>query len=105
MIRVNDDWVIKEDALNYMPCRDLHRMTLDKRRNPPAEVPEYAVPLGYYQTLEGALRAIVRDEIRRAGVFDEELSLEAYIGRIRAMDEQWRAFFREMLPDAGRWTK
>ena len=59
MIRVNDDWVIDVDPLNYIPKRDMHRDKTIRRKDGSEEVVhDYRGEYGYFTTLKGALRAI-----------------------------------------------
>lgn len=75
MVRYDDDWVILVDDLNYMPCRDLHRMTSVKQKDgTEKEVPEYGRPLGYYTEFDAALRGIMKKNFNDA-VKDREVSL------------------------------
>ena len=103
MIRVNDDWVIKEDGLNYMPCRDLHKMVTDKRGDEVREVPGYGDPIGYFQTLAHALEAIIRAEIPRSGGLDSEVSLRDYVARIERTYADAMAELRDLFPEDARY--
>jgi hypothetical protein len=71
MIRVNDDYVILVDTLNYTPCRDGRKM--DKAGKPIYQA------IGYFSTLEHALRGIIKDMNARAfevGVYSLQEALE-----------------------------
>lgn len=76
MIRVNEDWVIMVDSLNYMPCKDMHRKRKEKCKDGTyAEVDDYSNPIGYFSTLSSALSAIMQKNFRDA-VKDCEISLK-----------------------------
>ena len=76
MIRVNEDWVIMVDSLNYMPCKDLHRKKKEKCKDGTyTEVDDYGNPIGYFSTLSSALSAIMQKNFRDA-VKDDEISLK-----------------------------
>lgn len=76
MIRVNEDWVINVDALNYMPCKDLHRTKpLKQKDGGLVDVDDYSNPIGYFSTLSSALSAIMQKNFRDA-VKDGEISLK-----------------------------
>lgn len=63
MIRVNDDWVISVDPMNYKPMKDMHRTKKEKQEDGTEKtVPEYGKPLGYYTSLFGAVKAIAKAE-------------------------------------------
>lgn len=67
MIRVNEDWIINVDALNYMPCKDLHRTKAVKQKDGGfVDVDDYSNPIGYYSTLSSALKGIMQYEFRKA---------------------------------------
>lgn len=76
MIRVNENWIINVDSLNYMPCRDLHRKkALKTNDGTVVEVDDYSNPIGFYTTLSSALSAIMQSNFRDA-VKDDEISLK-----------------------------
>lgn len=65
MIRVNEDWVIMVDSLNYTPVRDLHRTKKVYQEDGTEKIePIYGRPLGYYTDLAGAVKAIARAEYK-----------------------------------------
>ena len=67
MIRVNEDWVIMVDDLNYQPMRDMHRMTTVKQKDGSTkQEPYYKAGYGYFQSLKGAVRAIAQIEYKNA---------------------------------------
>ena len=89
MIRVNDDWVIDVDSLNYMPKRDMHRDKVVRRKDgSETVVHDYRGEYGYYTTLKGALRAIARIEYKNALTGSETALTDA----IKLMDETVKRF-------------
>lgn len=67
MIRVNDNWVISVDTMNYTPMKDLHRTKKEYQEDGTEKiVPQYGKPLGYYTSLSGAVKAIARAEYKDA---------------------------------------
>lgn len=84
MIRVNEDWVIMVDDLNYQPMRDMHRMTTVKQKDGSTkQEPYYKAGYGYFTSLKGAVKAIVRIEYKNALQGRETALHEA----IKLMDE------------------
>lgn len=67
MIRVNDDWVIMVDSMNYTPLRDLHRTRKAYQEDGTEKLePAYGRPIGYYTDLAGAVKAIARAEYKNS---------------------------------------
>ena len=67
MIRVNEDWVIMVDSLNYTPMRDLHRTKKVYQEDGTEKLePAYGKPLGFYTSLAGAVKAIARADYKEA---------------------------------------
>lgn len=67
MIRVNENWVIMVDDLNYQPMRDMHRVkTVKQKDGTMTEEPYYKGGYGYYTSLKDAVRAIARIEYKNA---------------------------------------
>ena len=60
MIRVDKDYVIDVDTLNYTAKIDLHKTTIDKSGK---ERPTYNI-IGYYGTLRSAVKGILEYEVR-----------------------------------------
>ena len=88
MIRVNDDYVILVDPLNYTPCRDPH--SVDKKGNPVYK------SIGYYSTLEQALRGVVDDMNSRA--FEQNTySLKEALEVIKQSNKVFTDLMREIL--------
>lgn len=81
MIRVNKDWIVDVDPLNYTPMRDMHRMR--KAKHGDGMEPDYKGGYGYYTSLKGAIRAIAQAEYRNALAGRETALDEA----IKMMDE------------------
>lgn len=96
MIRVNDDWVIKVDDLNYMPCRDLHRKELVKQKDGTVvEQDAYTSPIGYFSSLSGALKAIVDKECRK-GMKEAEIGLNEAILTIQRASSELEAMMQSI---------
>lgn len=67
MIRVNDNWVISVDPMNYAPMKDLHRTKKEQQKDgTEIIIPVYGKPLGYYTSLAGAVKAIARADYKEA---------------------------------------
>ena len=88
MVRVNDDYVIEIDNLNYTPCRDCH--TVDKKG-----IPVYR-SLGHYSTLEQALKGIIKDMNTRT-LAEGEYSVYEAIRIIQQSNDKFTAMLREVL--------
>lgn len=87
MIRVNDDYVILIDEMNYAPARDRHRTVMSKGK----ERAVYDI-IGYTSTLERAVKMIL-DRTTAEALADGEISLADAIKEIREINSQ----FEEML--------
>ena len=57
MIRINEDYIIDVDEVQYTLKQDAHKTSIDKRTG--QESPVYYV-IGYYGNLENALRGYIR---------------------------------------------
>lgn len=88
MIRVNDDYVILVDTLNYTPCRDIRKT--DKKGNPIYK------NLGYYTTLEYALKRIIKDMNDRAFEADT-YSLQEALEIIKQSNKVFTDMLREVM--------
>lgn len=87
MIRVNDDYVILVDEMNYAPARDRHRTVMSKGK----ERAVYDI-IGYTSTLERAVKMIL-DRTTAETLADGEISLADAVKEIREINSQ----FEEML--------
>jgi hypothetical protein len=91
MIRVNDDWVIMVDPLNYMPAKDMHRKKQVKQKDGTYTTePDYKTGYGYYTSLKGAVRRIAQEEYKKALTGQETALNDAII----LMDETVTRFER-----------
>lgn len=61
MIRVNDDYVIQVDNLNYTAMRDAHRKTTRTDKNGATVEVDAYVTIGYFKNLSGAIKGIIAD--------------------------------------------
>ena len=66
MIRVNDDYIIEVDSLNYTVKRDAHktRVTVDKDTGEETENNVF-VTVGYYKNFASAIESVIGDMNRR----------------------------------------
>lgn len=93
MMRVNADYVILVDTLNYTPCRDDHKT--DK-----AGKPVYK-PIGYFSTLEQALRGIIKDMNGRA--FEADVySLQEALEVIQQSNKVFTDMLREVMENGSK---
>ena len=61
MIRVNEDYVIQVDSLNYTVMRDAHRKTTrTDKAGEKVEVDAY-ITVGYYSNFTGAIKGVIND--------------------------------------------
>ena len=88
MIRVNEEYVILVDTLNYTPCRDTHRV--DKKGNPVYKT------VGYFPNLEAALRGIIRD-MNAVALGEGTHSLQEALEVIQRSDRMLIDMLREVL--------
>ena len=88
MIRVNHNYVVDVDDMNFIAKEDKHKSSTDKQGNKR----DIYVTLGYYGTLEGALGKI-RDDMIKKKLADDEVSLKEAIDIIKQANEE----FKEML--------
>lgn len=90
MIRVNDDWVIMVDSMNYTPLRDLHRTRKAYQEDGTEKIePIYGKPLGFYTSLAGAVKAIARAEYKN-GLSGREVPLNEAVKMIEETAERFR---------------
>lgn len=93
MIRVNDDYVILVDTLNYTPCRDTHKT--DKQGKP------VYTSIGYYPNLETALKGIIKDI--NARTFDADTySLQEALEVIQQSNKAFTDMLREVVENGGK---
>lgn len=91
MIRVNEEWVIMVDSLNYTPVRDLHRTKKVYQEDGTEKIePIYGKPLGFYTSLAGAVKAVAREEYKR-GLHGRETPLNE---AVKLMQETLERFER-----------
>ena len=66
MVKVNDDYIIEIDSLNYTVKRDEHRIKVeaDKDGNEVKRVPVFTT-VGYYGDLAPAILGVIKDMNRR----------------------------------------
>lgn len=88
MIRVNEDYVILIEGLNYTPCRDLHKT--DKKGAPVYKV------IGYYSNLEQAVKCIIKDMVNRTLEADT-YSLQEAVKVIQQSNDAFTDMLREVL--------
>lgn len=101
MIRVNEDWVIMVDSLNYMPCKDLHRTKTVKQKDGTfVDVDEYSNPIGFFSTLSGALKGIMQYEFRTK-VQDVDIDIKEAIKIIDKQNYEMEVFLGSCDVKAG----
>lgn len=88
MVRVNDDYVVIVDALNYTSCRDCHKT--DKKGNPLYKI------IGYHSNLEQAVKRVVEDMKARALEADT-YSLQEALEIIRQSNKAFTDMLKEVL--------
>lgn len=90
MIRINDDYVIDVDSLNYTVMRDYHKIDKDGKQILRAE--------GYYTTLEKALLA-VREMLVKKSLGESEYTLESALTCVRTINNEFVDTFRKVVGD------
>ena len=74
MIRINDDYYIKSDGMQYILCKDNHGTKQKTRENGTVyEYPDYDA-LGYFQTLGNTVKALA-NRMMLGRVKDEDINL------------------------------
>lgn len=95
MIRVNDDYVIELQKMNYIVKEDKHKKVLDDNGK---EVDLYKV-CGYYTSLESALEG-VKKSMSFAALENGEYSLEEAITKIREINDAFVSCFEKAVGEA-----
>lgn len=101
MVRVNDDYIIDVDSLNYTVKRDAHktRIVKDKDTLEEKEV-ETFVTVGYYGDLAGAIKGVIKDTNRRElseGVHD----LKSALAIVKSNNDSFEKLLREVTTIGG----
>ena len=94
MIRINDDYVITTDELNYILCKDTHRCRKDTGK-------PYYKPLGYYGKLTYALEDLVERVGKDKISGDDEISLQEAVKNIEDAYKILAAEISVAIPDVG----
>lgn len=92
MIRVNDDYVIEVDTMNYVAKEDKHKTRVDKN----GEEKDAYRTVGYYGTLKGALVGIKEDMFKSKAV-SGEISLENALKELKSIDKEFIETFNKVL--------
>lgn len=92
MIRINDDYVITVDSLEYTVCEDKHRKTVDKDGN---EKDVY-IPIGHFMHLEAALN-FLRDYLVKKSLASSEYTLEQAIKEIARFNNEFVTTFNKAM--------
>ena len=88
MIRVNNDYIVDVDDMNFIAKEDKHKTSTDKN----GITKNVYYTIGYYGTLEGALDGIRRDMIKKS-LAEGEVSLKEAIEVINKANYE----FKEIL--------
>lgn len=88
MIRVNNDYIVDVDDMNFIAKEDKHKTITDKN----GITKNVYYTIGYYGTLEGALDGIRRDMIKK-NLTEGEVSLKEAIEVINKANYE----FKEIL--------
>ena len=88
MIRVNDNYIVDVDDMNFIAKEDKHKTNTDKN----GITKNVYYTIGYYGTLEGALDGIRRDMIKKS-LAEGEVSLKEAIEVINKANYE----FKEIL--------
>ena len=88
MIRVNDNYIVDVDDMNFIAKEDKHKTSTDKN----GITKNVYYTIGYYGTLEGALDGIRRDMIKKI-LAEGEVSLKEAIEAINKANYE----FKEIL--------
>lgn len=91
MIRVNDDYVIEVDEMNYTVKKDLHKKAVDKN----GEEYDMYKTLGYFNNLENALSGIIKNRLVTA-YSDGEITLEEAIERLGDIYYEYTSLFKHV---------
>lgn len=96
MIRVNKDYVIDNDTLCYTAKLDNHKQTIKKNKISGVEtvVDTYTV-VGYYHSIEGAIKGVIEDMIKRElseGVYE----LKEALSIIKEYNDKFETILREV---------
>ena len=65
MVRVNDDYIIEVDSLNYTVKRDEHKTRAEKVEGNDVKVVPVFTTVGYYYDLETSIQGVIKDMNRR----------------------------------------
>lgn len=92
MIRVNEDYIIEVDALNYIPKIDKHKVSKDK------DGKERAVfdTIGYCSTLAGALCKI-KEDMYKDCIAEKEISLYEALNELKRVNKEFENIFNRVL--------
>ena len=91
MVRVNEDYIIDIDSLNYTVKRDTHRKTVRKNKTTGLEEEvDLFVTVGYFGNLTEAIKGVIKDTNSRdlsVGVHTLEEALEIVVANNNRVSE------------------
>lgn len=91
MIRVDDDFIIDVDSMNYMP--KVKRIRTNKETG---EKYEHYEVLGYYSTLQGAIRGVLDYKVRILSSVEEK-PLETALKEVERIYKQFNELLGRIL--------
>ena len=95
MIRVNEDYIIEIDAMNYIAKLDKHKVVVDKKTGKTTPVFD---TIGYLGTLEGALNKIKDDMIKRK-ICADVFTIEEAIIEIKNINKDFIDTFNMVMQE------
>lgn len=97
MVRVNDDYIIEVDQLNYTVKRDLHkeRISEDKITGEAVSIPMYSL-VGFFGDLGQAIWGIVRD-MNRYDLANGEHDLKEALKIIKSNNKKFMDLLNRVL--------
>lgn len=93
MIKIDDDFYIKVDDMNYTLLRDMHKKTVDKKTGEETEVYK---TLGYYSKIYGAISRLIR--YKQAEKFESsDMSLEEALVFIKQTNDEFEEILNRVV--------
>lgn len=90
MVRINDEYVIDVDEMNYTVKIDMHK------KNKKGE--DVYKTVGYYTTMKNALDGVVNNRIARK-LLDKDYSLEEALTTIRTIHQEYIDVYNKVLQE------
>ncbi len=97
MIDIGNDWYIEVDDMgNYMPRKDLHRIdTITKKDGTIESRKAFSAPVGYFGSLSGAIRGLVKVKVKDG--LKGDISLAEAIKRIDEITGEFETMLDKAL--------